>query len=75
MEMQKPFVPAGPFKSTDPFDSTTLKLVIDQLEPFLVGDELYRTVVVPAERGTDRITMSLGDLLTRLHMPMRFVTG
>ena len=38
-----------------------------ELEDYIIKDELYRTVFAPTSRGEERLLMTGGDLLTRLH--------
>ena len=38
-----------------------------ELEAYVVNDELYRTVIATTARGDERLKMTGGDLLARLH--------
>lgn len=48
-------------------DLAIASAMVDELEEYLVKDDLYRTVIVPTPRGEVRLQMTGGDLLTRLH--------
>ena len=44
----------------------TVTIMADALEYYLIEGEIYRTVVAPADRGYERLTMSAGELLSLL---------
>jgi hypothetical protein len=48
-------------------DLTVVEAMTAELEAYLVGDELYRTLVVHTPKGDQKLQMTGGDLLTRLH--------
>ena len=41
--------------------------MVEELETYIVNDDLYRTVIVRTPRGDEKLTMTGGDLLSRLH--------
>lgn len=55
--------------SEDPANDLDLvQAMADELDNYLIDNELYRTVIAPtAGRGDQRINMTGGELLTRLH--------
>lgn len=48
-------------------DLAIAEAMTKELEDYLVNNELYRTVVVRTSDGDQRLQMTGGDLLTRLH--------
>ncbi len=48
-------------------DLVIASAMADELEEYIIKDELYRTVIVSTPRGEVRLQMTGGDLLTRLH--------
>ena len=48
-------------------DLAIANAMTDELEEYIVKDELYRTVIVRTPRGDEKLTMTGGDLLTRLY--------
>ncbi len=48
-------------------DLAIATLMTDELEEYIVRDDLYRTVLVHTPRGDEKLMMTGGDLLTRLH--------
>jgi hypothetical protein len=57
----------GYLMAEDPsVDLEIAEIMADELEDYIVGDELYRTVVARTSAGDRRLSMSGGDLLARL---------
>ena len=48
-------------------DLAIAQAMAEELEEYIVKDDLYRTVIVKAPGGEVRVQMTGGDLLTRLH--------
>ena len=48
-------------------DLAIVKVMADELEDYIIKDELYRTIAVPAAVGTQNLQMTGADLLTRLY--------
>ncbi|MEZ4718746.1 MAG: hypothetical protein R2851_22025 [Caldilineaceae bacterium] len=48
-------------------DLTLAAAMTAELEEYIVKSDLYRTVIARTPRGDEKITMTGGDLLTRLH--------
>jgi hypothetical protein len=41
--------------------------MVEELETYIVNNDLYRTVIARTPRGDEKLTMTGGDLLTRLY--------
>lgn len=52
-------------------DLDVVQAMVEELEDYLIKDELYRTIIVRTPTGDQKILMTGGDLLTR----MRRLTG
>jgi hypothetical protein len=48
-------------------DLEIAEAMVGELEDYIVGDDLYRTVVMHTGRGDERLNMSGANLLTRLY--------
>lgn len=48
-------------------DLAVVREMANELQDYLLGDEVYRTLVVVTFQGEERIQSSCGDLLARLH--------
>ena len=48
-------------------DLAIARTMAEELEAYIFSDELYRTVIADTPRGQERLQMTGGDLLTRLH--------
>ncbi len=48
-------------------DLAIAEAMVAELEAYIVGNDLYRTVIVRTDRGDQKLQMSGGDLLARLH--------
>ncbi|HXF60252.1 MAG TPA: hypothetical protein VNK95_01465 [Caldilineaceae bacterium] len=48
-------------------DLETAEAEVAELEDYIISDELYRTVIVRGSTGDEKIRMTGGDLLARLH--------
>lgn len=48
-------------------DLEIAEAMVDELEDYILNEELYRTLIVRTSRGDERIMMTGGDLLTRLY--------
>ncbi len=48
-------------------DLAIVQAMVDELEEYIIKDDLYRTVFARTPRGDEKLTMTGGDLLTRLH--------
>ena len=48
-------------------DLAIVKVMAAELEEYIIKDDLYRTIAVPAAAGTQNIQMTGADLLTRLY--------
>lgn len=54
--------------ASDPaIDLTILAAMARELEDYIVGDELYRTLIVRTSSGDQRLQMTGGDMLSRLY--------
>ncbi len=52
-------------------DLSVLRAMADELEAYLIDDELYRTLIVHTPTGDQSLKMTIGDMLTRLHRLQR----
>ena len=52
-----------------PVDLAIAEEMVAELDSYLVGNDLYRTVMARTGRGELKLQMSGGDLLSRLHRP------
>jgi len=59
--------PSTTVASTPDKDLAVVRAMIDELQDYLLGDDVYRTLIVVTRRGEERIQSSCGDLLARLH--------
>lgn len=48
-------------------DLLIVKAMVEELEEYIVKEDLFRTVILRTPRGEVRVQMTGGDLLTRLH--------
>lgn len=48
-------------------DLAIVQAMTDELEDYIIKDELYRTLIVRTPRGDEKVIMTGGDLLTRLY--------
>lgn len=48
-------------------DLALVQAMADELEEYIIKNELYRTVIAGTPRGDEKLTMTGGDLLTRLY--------
>ena len=48
-------------------DLEVSEAMVDELEEYIINDDLYRTVLLRTSRGDERINMTGGDLLARLY--------
>lgn len=48
-------------------DMAVVREMANELQDYLMGEEVYRTLVVVTSQGEERIQSSCGDLLARLH--------
>lgn len=48
-------------------DLAIARAMTDELEEYIIQDDLYRTVFSPTPRGDEKLAMTGGDLLTRLY--------
>ncbi len=56
-------------------DLAVLLAMVEELEEYIVKDELYRTLRVHTPAGYEQVQMSGGDLLTRLFRLTANMTG
>ena len=52
---------------TPSVDLTIVTAMVEELEEYIIKDDLYRTLIVRTATGEVRLQMTGGDLLTRLH--------
>ncbi len=52
---------------TPAVDLAIAAAMVDELEEYIIKDDLYRTLIVRTSTGEVRLQMTGGDLLTRLH--------
>ncbi len=52
-------------------DLEQLQTLADELEEYILGDETYRTIMLPRDKGHERITMSGGQLLSLMNHLLR----
>ncbi len=54
-------------EATPQEDLAVVRAMVEELQDYVLGDQVYRTLVIPTEHGQDRVQSSGGDLLARLH--------
>ena len=59
--------PSTTVAATPQEDLAVVRAMVQELEDYLLGDQVYRTLVIPTEHGQERVQSSGGDLLARLH--------
>ena len=55
------------FAETPTVDLEIAQAMVEELEEYIIKDDLYRTLIVRTSTGEVRLQMTGGDLLTRLH--------
>lgn len=48
-------------------DLALASVMTEELEDYIINNDLYRTVIARTPRGDEKLSMTGGDLLTRLH--------
>lgn len=54
-------------EATPQEDLAVVRAMVEELQDYVLGDQVYRTLVIPTEHGQERVQSSGGDLLARLH--------